>query len=46
MDGVDSFVEEAVVRRELSENFCYYQKNYDRVEGAYNWAITTLNDHK
>lgn len=45
-EGVDGFIEEAVVRRELSDNFCYYQENYDRVEGAYQWAITTLNNHK
>jgi deoxyribodipyrimidine photo-lyase len=24
--GADVFIEEAVVRRELSDNFCYYQK--------------------
>ena len=32
------FIEEAVVRRELSENFCYYNKNYDNVKGATDWA--------
>ncbi|XP_071547308.1 deoxyribodipyrimidine photo-lyase-like isoform X2 [Panulirus ornatus] len=46
VDGVNGFIEETVIRRELSENFCYYQKNYDRIDGAYKWAITTLNDHK
>ncbi|XP_068137359.1 deoxyribodipyrimidine photo-lyase-like isoform X2 [Hyperolius riggenbachi] len=45
-ESVDSFVEEAVVRRELADNFCYYNKNYDKVEGAYDWAKNTLNDHK
>ncbi|KAM8953084.1 deoxyribodipyrimidine photo-lyase-like [Pelodytes ibericus] len=44
-DSVDSFVEEAVVRRELADNFCYYNKNYDKVEGAYDWAKNTLKDH-
>ncbi|KAG7171338.1 Deoxyribodipyrimidine photo-lyase-like 2, partial [Homarus americanus] len=44
-DAADDFIEEAVVRCELSDNYCFYQKNYDCVEGAYNWAITTLNDH-
>ncbi|XP_066458587.1 deoxyribodipyrimidine photo-lyase-like [Eleutherodactylus coqui] len=44
-DSVDSFVEEAVVRRELADNFCYYNKNYDKVEGAYDWAKNTLQDH-
>lgn len=32
-ESVDGFVEEAVVRRELADNFCYYNKNYDKVEG-------------
>ncbi|XP_056421480.1 deoxyribodipyrimidine photo-lyase-like [Hyla sarda] len=44
-ESVDSFVEEAVVRRELADNFCYYNKNYDKVEGAYDWAKNTLKDH-
>uniref|UniRef100_A0A8C5PK43 Deoxyribodipyrimidine photo-lyase n=1 Tax=Leptobrachium leishanense TaxID=445787 RepID=A0A8C5PK43_9ANUR len=44
-DSVDSFVEEAVVRRELADNFCYYNKNYDKIEGAYDWAKNTLKDH-
>ncbi|XP_077343744.1 deoxyribodipyrimidine photo-lyase-like [Lithobates pipiens] len=45
-ESVDSFVEEAVVRRELADNFCYYNKNYDKVEGAYDWAKNTLKVHE
>ncbi|NWQ94944.1 PHR lyase, partial [Burhinus bistriatus] len=44
-ESVDVFVEEAVVRRELAENFCYYNENYDSVQGAYDWAQTTLKLH-
>ena len=33
------------VRRELSDNFCYYNKNYDSVAGATDWAQKTLKDH-
>ncbi|XP_038001563.1 deoxyribodipyrimidine photo-lyase-like isoform X1 [Motacilla alba alba] len=44
-DSVAAFVEEAVVRRELAENFCYYNENYDSVQGAYDWAQTTLRLH-
>ncbi|XP_018096830.2 CPD photolyase-like L homeolog isoform X1 [Xenopus laevis] len=44
-ESVDSFVEEAVVRRELADNFCFYNKNYDKIEGAYDWAKNTLKDH-
>uniref|UniRef100_A0A8C9RU34 Deoxyribodipyrimidine photo-lyase n=1 Tax=Scleropages formosus TaxID=113540 RepID=A0A8C9RU34_SCLFO len=43
--SVDAFVEEAVVRRELADNFCYYNKDYDCVDGAYEWAQKTLRDH-
>ena len=32
--GVASFLEESIVRRELSDNFCYYQPKYDSLEGA------------
>ncbi len=29
--GVAAFVEETLVRGELSDNFCYYNDNYDKV---------------
>ena len=45
-ESVASFVEEGVVRRELSDNFCHYNANYDKLEGASDWARKTLNDHK
>ncbi|MGB7594520.1 MAG: deoxyribodipyrimidine photo-lyase, partial [Erysipelotrichaceae bacterium] len=32
------FVEEAMVRRELAENFCHYCKDYDNLNGAWPWA--------
>ncbi|KAM4605064.1 CPD photolyase [Polymixia lowei] len=43
--SVSSFMEELVVRRELTDNFCFYNKNYDSVKGAYEWAQKTLKDH-
>lgn len=43
--SVASFIEELVVRRELTDNFCFYNEKYDRVEGAYEWAQKTLKDH-
>ncbi|XP_066951760.1 deoxyribodipyrimidine photo-lyase-like isoform X1 [Macrobrachium rosenbergii] len=45
-EQVDSFVEQMVVRRELTDNYCFYQKDYDNINGAYAWARTTLNDHR
>ncbi|XP_013890048.1 deoxyribodipyrimidine photo-lyase, partial [Austrofundulus limnaeus] len=44
-ESVASFIEELVVRRELTDNFCYYNTKYDSVEGAYDWAQKTLKDH-
>ncbi|KAI4885502.1 hypothetical protein NFI96_033711, partial [Prochilodus magdalenae] len=44
-DSVASFTEEMVVRRELADNFCFYNENYDRLAGAYDWAKKTLKDH-
>jgi deoxyribodipyrimidine photo-lyase len=44
--SVEAFVEEAVIRRELSDNFCFYNENYDKIEGTSDWAKKTLNDHK
>ncbi|KAL7991140.1 hypothetical protein Chor_014570, partial [Crotalus horridus] len=44
-ESVEGFIEEAVVRRELADNFCFYNPNYDKIEGAYDWAKTTLKLH-
>lgn len=44
--NVESFCEEAIVRRELSDNFCYFNKNYDKISGAADWARKTLDDHR
>ena len=40
------FLEELIVRRELSDNFCYYNKNYYSFEGFHDWARTSLNEHR
>jgi deoxyribodipyrimidine photo-lyase len=44
-NGPEAFLEELVVRRELADNFCLYNANYDRLEGAPNWAVKSLNEH-
>lgn len=43
--SVDAFLEELIVRRELADNFCYYQPHYDSLMGAWEWARKTLMDH-
>ncbi|CAM9789414.1 unnamed protein product [Ectocarpus sp. 6 AP-2014] len=44
-DGVKAFVEQGVVRRELSDNFCFYNDNYDNLSGAAGWARESLEAH-
>jgi len=45
-DGIDAFIEELIVRKELSDNFCFYNKDYDNFNGAKDWAKKTLHAHK
>ncbi|MFP4417025.1 MAG: deoxyribodipyrimidine photo-lyase [Chitinispirillaceae bacterium] len=45
-DEKDAFIEELVVRRELSDNFCYYNRVYDRYDGFPEWAKRTLEHHR
>jgi len=45
-EEVDEFVEELVVRRELSDNFCLYTPDYDQVTGFPAWAQRTLQRHQ
>ncbi len=42
----DAFLEELIVRRELSDNFCFYNPSYDQFEGFPAWAQKTLNEHR
>lgn len=41
----DTFLEEVIVRRELSDNFCFYNENYDNLDGIPDWAKKTLEEH-
>ncbi|MBN2468966.1 MAG: deoxyribodipyrimidine photo-lyase [Deltaproteobacteria bacterium] len=41
----DSFLEELIVRRELSDNFCFYNERYDTFDGFSRWAQATLREH-
>ncbi|MFN3660581.1 MAG: deoxyribodipyrimidine photo-lyase, partial [Brevinematales bacterium] len=40
------FLEELIVRRELSDNFVFYQPNYDSWEGVPSWAQKSLDRHR
>lgn len=42
----ESYLEELIVRKELSDNFCFHNQNYDNLNSIHNWAKTTLLEHK
>ncbi len=44
--GKDAYLEELIVRRELSVNFVFYNKNYDVFDGLPEWAKKTLKEHE
>ena len=41
-----AFLEELIVRRELSMNFAFYNQNYDSYKSLPPWAKETLTQHK
>ncbi len=43
--SVSALLEELIVRRELSDNFCLYNKDYDKTDGFPAWAKRTLEKH-
>ena len=42
----DAYLEELIVRRELSHNFVFYNRNYDSFACLPPWARNTLNYHR
>ena len=40
------FLEELIVRKELADNYCYYNKDYDNYNGFPDWAKRTIEEHK
>ncbi len=45
-DSIKAFLEELIVRRELSDNFCYNNPDYDSFAGFPDWARKSLNEHR
>jgi len=41
-----AFLEELIVRRELSDNFCLHVPDYDSVSGFPDWSKATLEQHR
>ena len=44
--GKQAFMEELITRRELSDNFCFYNMHYDSFDGFPQWARKTLHQHR
>lgn len=45
-EAKDAFLEEIIVRKELADNFCLYEGNYDNINGIPLWARESLEKHK
>lgn len=45
-DDRHAFLEELIVRRELADNYCYYNDNYDSFRGFPDWAKKSLDEHR
>ena len=45
-ESVERHLEQLIVRRELADNFCFYNEDYDKVCGATQWAQDTLKIHE
>jgi deoxyribodipyrimidine photo-lyase len=44
-DDVDHFFNETVIWKEMADNLCYYNSDYDNLNGAKEWARTSLREH-
>jgi len=44
--GVDSYIDELIIRRELATNFVFYNPDYDSFDGLHEWQKKTLREHR
>jgi len=45
-NGIDSLIEEMVVRKELADNYCHHCTDYDNINAAPEWAKKSLDSHR
>lgn len=45
-EAKNAFLEELIIRRELSDNFCFYSSSYDSIECAPLWARESIERHR
>ena len=41
-----AFLEQLVIRKELADNYCHHNENYDNIKGVPDWAKKTLDEHR
>jgi deoxyribodipyrimidine photo-lyase len=44
-ESKEAFLEELIVRREIADNYCFYNPHYESFDGLPDWAKKTLLDH-
>jgi deoxyribodipyrimidine photo-lyase len=44
--GIEAFLEELIIRKELSMNFVFYNESYDSYEAIPEWARKSLRSHQ
>lgn len=45
-ENKEAFLEELIVRKELSDNFCLYNRDYKYLDACPLWAKESLNEHR
>ena len=45
-ENKEAFLEELIIRKELADNFCLYNKKFKSFLGIPNWAKESLNSHR
>ncbi len=45
-EDIDAFLEQAVIRRELAFNMCFYNPRYGSLDALPDWAKRTLDKHR
>ena len=46
LDSAGAFLEELIVRRELADNYCFYNPVYDSTDGFPDWAKKSFQVHR
>jgi deoxyribodipyrimidine photo-lyase len=46
LESREALLEQLIIRRELAENFCFYEPEYDSWSGLPEWGRKTLDEHR